>query len=126
MGRLAETAGAKALTGKVTITDAKGNSRTFDNEVQAEVALGGAEVFHYRGAFWEVGCEPKGWPEEKARRARATADAKVADADAKRAEVAAEPLPENPVVLTEALPEPSAEDEETKKLSKKKAKKKRS
>lgn len=62
MGRLAKIAGAKgSLQGKVTFTDAKGFTHVYDDEGAAEKAMTGREVFHFRGAFYEEGCKPKGY-----------------------------------------------------------------
>lgn len=107
MGRLAEIAGAKALKGKITVTDTTGNTRVFDSEAEAEEALGGP-VFHYRGAFWQEGCEPRGWPEEKARREAAAAKA------------GKERSPKNPLTAIKAKP-PQVVSEETPKVKRKRS-----
>lgn len=52
MGRLAELAGAEALKGKVSVTDDKGVTRTFDSEAEALEFVGGRDVEHKRGGFF--------------------------------------------------------------------------
>lgn len=62
MGKLAETAGTKALKGPVTMTNLDdGTSQTFPDEAAAEKALpSGAQLEHKRGAFfYKAGGKPR-------------------------------------------------------------------
>lgn len=61
MGRLAEIAGTKALTGPVSFTDAGGITHQCADEAAAEAVTAGKAVFHHRGAFFEEGCEMRGY-----------------------------------------------------------------
>ena len=74
MGRLAEAAGTKALTGAVAMTDARGCTITYADEAAAEAALpAGCEIEHKRGAFFLKGATPVPKP-ASGRRRRRTAD----------------------------------------------------
>lgn len=60
MGRLADLAGAKTLTGKVTVTDAKGFTTEHADEATADKAIPpGAVIKHRRGAFFIEKDEPR-------------------------------------------------------------------
>ena len=75
MGKLAELAGAKSLTGKIRITCmTTGVSRTCDNEVAALSAIAGSHVEHRRGAFFYGGEKPKKKVAAKRRPARTEED----------------------------------------------------
>jgi hypothetical protein len=54
VGRLAELAKTPRLKGAVLFVNAKGESKTFASEADAEAALKGIELRHERGSFFEV------------------------------------------------------------------------
>ena len=64
MGRLAEVAGTKALTGPVSFTDARGITHHCEDEEAAGTLTAGKTVFHHRGAFFEQGCKVRGYTPE--------------------------------------------------------------
>ena len=57
MGKLAELAEAKKLTGAVCVTFADGTTKTFKTEAEAEKATAGLALEHRRGAFFVTGAE---------------------------------------------------------------------
>lgn len=74
MGKLAEAAGARKLTGAVCVTDANGVTTTYPDEAAAEAALpSGCKIEHRRGAFFltdatEAPAAPTSPPKKKKRR----------------------------------------------------------
>jgi hypothetical protein len=60
VGKLAKLAGTHKLSGPVAVTGPAGTV-TYADEDAAEEAVGGKSLFHYRGAFYEEGCTPKGY-----------------------------------------------------------------
>lgn len=66
MGRLSEAAQTAALKGQVTVTDAAGLTRTYEDEATAEAALpSGVSVEHRRGAFFLGAAKRRSKPEPK-------------------------------------------------------------
>lgn len=60
MGKLAQLAGAKELTGKVQVNGQDGIAHVYEDEAAAEAVWGGQadRLEHRRGAFFETG-KPK-------------------------------------------------------------------